>query len=71
MNIKRYCVIKESDLGVMVAKTTELLSGGWVVIGGVAVGSEQIEQGKPRAAFYCQAMVLPRTQAEALKEIRV
>lgn len=71
MNIKRYGVIKENDLGVLVAKITEQLSNGWIVVGGIAVGEEQKENGKAKVPFFCQAMVLPRTQAEALREISV
>lgn len=73
--IKQYCIIKEDDLGVLVAKTTDLLSNGWMVLGGVAVGSQEIREDSVVAPynqpFYCQALVLPRTNLDARKEVHV
>ena len=71
MNIKHYCVVKEPDLDVLVARTTDLISNGWVVLGGIAVGSEQVEHGQPKKPFFCQALVLPRTQMDARRELSV
>lgn len=65
--IKRYLVIKEDDLGLMVARTTELISAGWMVLGGIAVGSEMhTDPGLPPMdrPFYCQALVQPRTEQD-------
>lgn len=72
--IKRYLVIKEDDLGLLVARTTELLSAGWMVLGGIAVGSEMhTDAALPPMdrPFYCQAMVQPRTELDSRKEVKV
>lgn len=70
--IKRYCVIKETDLGLLVARTTDLISSGWMVLGGVAVGSEMhTDPGLPvqDRPFFCQALVQPRTVFDERKKI--